>query len=182
MSIWGTGIVKGLGITIRNMFRKPITVQYPHEKLELPERARWTVEPSYDGEGNIKCTGCLTCVRVCPDHVLDMKLTVGEDKSKHIDYFRYECGACMMCGLCTEACPFDAIHMSHDYELARTSADELTYNLLEDIDAARPARKAAEPKPKPAGGADEKPDGAPAAEATETAPAPDTEAKEAQDA
>jgi len=142
MSIWGTGLIKGLFITIRNMARGPITLQYPHEKVELPERSRWTVAPTLDEDGQIKCTACMTCVRVCPDHVLDMGLTVGEDKTKHIDYFRYESAACMMCGLCVEACPFGAIHQTHDYELARTSLQELTYNLLEDVDAASPRRKA----------------------------------------
>ena len=44
MSVWGTGILKGMRITMRNMLRGPITVQYPHEKLELPERARWAVQ------------------------------------------------------------------------------------------------------------------------------------------
>jgi formate hydrogenlyase subunit 6/NADH:ubiquinone oxidoreductase subunit I len=46
----------------------------------------------------------------------------------------------MMCGLCVEACPFDAIEMSHDYELARRSAADLAYDLLTDTPAAVPKR------------------------------------------
>jgi NADH-quinone oxidoreductase subunit I len=150
--MWGKGILTGMRITMRNMLRGPITVKYPYEKLELPERARWAVAPTYDEEGKPKCTACMACIRACPDHILDLEVTTGEDKSKHIEHYSYEIGACMMCGLCVEACPFDAIEMSHDYELARTDPAELTYDLLADVEAAsaRRARPAAEPKPDPA--------------------------------
>lgn len=139
--MWGKGLLTGLAITMRNLFRGPITVRYPYEKLELPERARWSVVPKYDESGAHKCTACMTCVKVCPDHILDLEMTQGEDKTKHIDHFRYEIGACMMCGLCVEACPFDAIRMSHDYELAVTEPEELVVDLLSDVDAAPPRRE-----------------------------------------
>lgn len=144
--MWGKGLINGLRITMRNMMRGPITLMYPYEKYELPERARWSVIPVFDDAGDTKCTGCMACVRQCPDHILDLEITTAEDKTKHIDHFRYELGACMMCGLCVEACPFGAIEMSHDYELARIEVAELTYDLLADVDAASP-RKKREPKP-----------------------------------
>lgn len=147
MTIWGTGILKGMAITIKNMFRGPITVQYPREKLVLPERARWAVTMKLDEEGEHKCTGCLACERACPDYIIKIDVTTDENRNKHIDRWRYDIGACMMCGLCVEACPFDAICMGKDYELARFSPDELTTNLLEDVPAAKPKRKAAEDRP-----------------------------------
>jgi NADH-quinone oxidoreductase subunit I len=150
--MWGKGLLNGLRISMRNMMRGPITVKYPFERLEIPERARWAVTPKYDEAGNHKCTACMTCVRVCPDHILDLDVTTGEDKSKHIDSFRYELGACMMCGLCVEACPFDAIEMGHDYELAVTDAADLTTELLTDVDAASPPRRERPAAPK--GGSD----------------------------
>ena len=141
--MWGLGILNGLRITMRNLVRGPITVMYPYEKLELPERARWAVAPKYDEAGAPKCTACMTCVRTCPNHILDLDFSQDpETKKKHIDSFSYEIGACMMCGLCVEQCPFDAILMDHDYELARTSRDELRIELLHDIDAAAPKREA----------------------------------------
>lgn len=142
--MWGLGLLNGLRISMRNMLRGPITVRYPHERAVLPERSRWAVRPKYFDDGTPKCTACMTCVKVCPDHILGLDVTVAEDKSKHIDRFTYEIGACMMCGLCVEACPFDAIKMSHDYELAVTDPSMLTENLLEDADAATSARHKAE--------------------------------------
>jgi len=150
--MWGTGLLKGLAITMRNLARGPITVKYPYERLELPERARWAVAPKFDASGNPKCTACMACVRACPDYILELEVHTAQDKSKHIEHFRYEVGACMMCGLCVEACPFDAIEMSHDYELAVTDASGLSYDLLTNVDAASPKRARAE-TPSAEGGA-----------------------------
>lgn len=164
MSVWGTGILKGLAISMRNAIRGPITVQYPREKIDLPERARWAVELKLDDEGNHKCTGCLACEKACPDYIIDIDVTTNEDRSKHIDRWHYEIGACMMCGLCVEACPFDAIKMGHNYELARYKPEELEYDLLADTPAAKPKRA-------------ERPAAAPAA----ASPAPAADAKEGSD-
>ena len=142
--IWGAGLINGLRITMRKMMRGPMTVRYPYEKLELPERARWSVVPVFDEDGAPKCTACMACVRQCPDHILDLEVTTAEDKSKHIEHFRYELGACMMCGLCVEACPFSAIEMSQNYELAVRDSADLTYDLLSDTDAASPRKNRGE--------------------------------------
>jgi NADH-quinone oxidoreductase subunit I len=159
MSIWGTGILKGMVITMRNMLRGPITVQYPREKLTLPERARWAVQLKTDEEGQHKCTACMACTKACPDFILDLEVETDEERNKTIKHYRYEMGACMMCGLCVEACPFDAIEMGQDYELARYDADELTVELITESPAAKPKRKAAPAKPAGSAPAAEKPAG-----------------------
>lgn len=138
--MWGSGIIKGFAITMRNMLRGPITVMYPEQRLELPERARWAVAHRFDADGAPKCTACLICVKECPDHVLAIEASKNEAGGKHIDRYVYEVGACMMCGLCVEACPFDAIEMSHEYELATRDPRELVRVLLRDVDAASPRR------------------------------------------
>lgn len=142
--LYGWGIIRTMIIAYKNLFRKKITVQYPFEKLTLPERARWAVEPIFDEDGNTKCTGCLICEKACPDFIINIKTTTDEDKNKHIDAWNYEIGACMMCGLCVEACPFDAIRMGHNYELARINPDTLAIKLLEDVPASKGKKK---PKP-----------------------------------
>jgi len=170
--IWGTGLLKGMVISMRNMLRGPITVQYPEQKVVLPERSRWDVQLKLDENGHHKCTACMTCVRACPNHIIDIRVTTREDKTKHIDVWQYEGGACMMCGLCVEACPFDAIKMGQNYELANFSRAVLTYNLLDDVDAVGPKRKAAVAAPVAAAAPSE--GETPKAPAADAAPAEDT--------
>lgn len=166
--LYGTGILRSMGIAFKNFFRPSITLQYPHEKMELPERSRGAVYAILDEEGNPKCRACLACVRACPDFVLQLELTTDpETKTKHIDDFVYEVAACMFCRLCVETCPFDALEMSTDYELARTDAEPLQYSLLRDVPAAVPPRK--EPAEKSAKAAAKKP-AAPEATAASDAP------------
>jgi NADH-quinone oxidoreductase subunit I len=145
--LYGTGILRSLILSFKQMMRGTITVQYPKQKIVLPERARWAVEIKPDEDGNHKCTGCRACEKACPDYVIRLDITTNEDRSKVIDLWHYELGACMMCGLCVEACPFSAIEMSHDYELARIDPDTLTIDLLTDVPAAVAKRRtpAAEP-------------------------------------
>lgn len=146
MAIWGTGILNGLRITMRNMLRGPITLKYPYEKLELTERARWAVRMLHDESGNHLCTGCMACQKACPDEVIDIVIEKTDD-GRFISTWEYDIGACMMCGLCVEACTFSAIHMSHDYELARFDPAELVETLLENTPVAKPKKKAAAEKP-----------------------------------
>ncbi len=144
--IYGTGILRSMIIAFTNFLRPPITMQYPHERWVLPDRARWAVAPLYDEAGAPKCRACMACVKACPDAVLALDFdTDPETKDKQIVSFSYQVGACMMCGLCVEACPFDALEMSHVYELARIAPDPLEYELLADVPAAKAPKRAEHP-------------------------------------
>ena len=60
--IYGMGVVKGMLLTLKHVFRPAITVNYPEQQREVPARARtnllWFEE---------RCTGCSTCAQACPD-------------------------------------------------------------------------------------------------------------------
>jgi ferredoxin len=47
-----------------------------------------------------KCTGCGTCMEVCPHAVFQMN-------SRHVEIRNRD--ACMECGACSRNCPYDAI-------------------------------------------------------------------------
>jgi NADH-quinone oxidoreductase subunit I len=179
--MWGTGFFKGMAVTIRNMFRGPITLQYPEQREQLPQRARWALRHKRDEAGEPKCTACLICVNACPDGIITLESHKTDDGGKHIDFYDYEVGACMFCGLCVEACPFDAIEMGDEYELATRDTACLRRRLLEDVPAAGRKAKPAEAKPEAAGPKPEtagepKPEAAPEPKAAE--PAPDSEPAE----
>ncbi len=98
------------------------TVQYPAERLPLPERFRAFPFLVYDEEtGKLRCTACGTCARVCPPQCIWIVRATdpetGKPKREPAE-FHVDIGICMNCGFCAEFCPFDAIKMGHEIELA----------------------------------------------------------------
>jgi NADH-quinone oxidoreductase subunit I len=160
--MYGLGILKGMGVTLRHFLESYIedlkflgkgkrsgfgfqlrqgvrergifTVEYPEEKLAVPERFRFIpflVINNLDAEenpGHDWCTSCGICAKVCPPQCIWIVRTTdpatGRPKPEP-EAFYIDIDICMNCGFCAEFCPFDAIKMDHDYELSsydRTSA------------------------------------------------------------
>jgi len=148
------GIFLSQWIAFVNLFRPAMTIRYPHERAHIPERARWAVEINYADDGTHRCTACKVCEKECPDFLIELDIDIAEDRSRHIKSWHYRRGGCMMCGLCVEVCPFDAIKMGHDYELAHADPDLLEYDLLTDIPAYKRPRKPRPERPAAARPAD----------------------------
>ena len=155
MAPYGLGILKGLGVTIKHFvdtyvddakwsFRRYttdegfqarqstdttglFTVQYPEEKIAVPERFRYIpflivndadhpTEPGHDW-----CTSCGICAKACPPQCIWIERGTdpdsGRPKPEPVEFY-IDIDICMNCGYCAEYCPFDAIKMDHDYEIA----------------------------------------------------------------
>lgn len=126
-------LLGGMGITIREFFSKDVTQQYPDERWRMHERFRGRVDMPLDPvSGAHKCTLCMMCVRACPNASLEIVVGKGSDgKTRVLDKYIYKLSTCTLCELCVEACNFDAIKMSHDYELATYDRQDLTLLLNE---------------------------------------------------
>jgi NADH-quinone oxidoreductase subunit I len=126
---------RGLWITFSYLFRKPITIQYPEEKAVLPLRFRGRlVLPVDPQKGANRCTACMRCVTICPNHSIDIERETGPDgalKPKPARYL-YNLGTCMFCNLCVEVCPFFALVMSDEYELATVDKSGLVLDLVKE--------------------------------------------------
>jgi len=72
MSILGSGILKGFGITFRNLFAAKVTRQYPEVRPVIPDRWRGRLDLIYDPFGEHKCEVCFQCAQVCPVEAIDM--------------------------------------------------------------------------------------------------------------
>ncbi len=144
MRLFGLSIIQGMFITLGHFFNSYIqgvkrqlgmskngnrgagasgvfTVQYPEERVPVPERFRVLPVLIYEeNSGDILCTSCGICAKVCPPQCIWIVQAKGEDgkiKNKVEDFF-IETNVCMNCGLCAEYCPFDAIKMDHQFELS----------------------------------------------------------------
>ena len=108
------------------------TIQYPEERLILPEEARYVPFLVYDegpeGKKDVRCTSCGICAKVCPPQCIWIVRSNDPQTGRPIPEpteFYIDADICMNCGFCAEYCPFDAIKMDHDFEIAsydRTSA------------------------------------------------------------
>jgi NADH-quinone oxidoreductase subunit I len=112
--MYGAGLLKGLGITLKHTFEKEITQQYPEQMPVLPERFRGNLQFDFQD-----CIACEMCTKVCPNNVLSIE-TVRDDitnKKKLMSYtidFQY----CMYCNFCVESCPRHCLYFDHNFELA----------------------------------------------------------------
>lgn len=118
--MYGMGIVKGLLVTLKNARRKPFTTQYPEQRLEQAARFRgqeftWYVD---------RCTGCASCAKYCPLGIIRIETDPNGGNEQdggtyRVDTFDIDQARCMYCGLCVEACPYDALHMGSNFEASQ---------------------------------------------------------------
>ena len=110
------------------------TIQYPEERLVLPEEARYIPFLVYneepDGKKEILCTSCGICAKACPPQCIWIVRSNDPQTGRPIPEpteFYIDADICMNCGFCAEYCPFDAIKMDHDFEIA--SYTRSVYNM-----------------------------------------------------
>jgi NAD(P)H-quinone oxidoreductase subunit I len=117
-------IGQGLSVTFDHMRRRPVTVQYPYEKLIPSERYRGRIHFEFD-----KCISCEVCVRVCPINlpVVDWVFNK-QSKKKELKHYSIDFGVCIFCGNCVEYCPTNCLSMTEEYELATYDRHELNYD------------------------------------------------------
>jgi NADH-quinone oxidoreductase subunit I len=173
--MYGQGLLKGLSVTFsrffesytedfRWLFKKygkvefrsskdtkgTFTIQYPEERLLVPEEFRYVPFLVYDqgenGEKVIRCTSCGICAKVCPPQCIWIERTsdpvTGRPVPQPAEFF-IDADVCMNCGFCAEYCPFDAIKMDHDFEIASYGR-----NLLNKEQLLKPASYYAGIRPK----------------------------------
>jgi NADH-quinone oxidoreductase subunit I len=112
------------------------TVEYPDERLPVYERFRVLPVLVYDeSDGNVRCTSCNICAKVCPPQCIWMTQAKGP-KGNVVplpeDFF-IDMDVCMNCGFCSEYCPFDAIKMDHNFELSNQERHQSHIYSLQDL-------------------------------------------------
>jgi NADH-quinone oxidoreductase subunit I len=133
------GITGGMPMDTGGIF----TVQYPEQKLPIPERFRaipfllYEEDPAgergaFDG---VRCTACGICAKVCPPQCIWIVQGKGDDGRPRpvATEFYIDASICMSCGFCAEYCPFDAIKMDHEFEISTYERHESWVYDIEEL-------------------------------------------------
>ncbi len=121
-------ITSGLWLTLKYMFKQPVTVNYPYEKGPLSPRFRGEHALRRYANGEERCIACKLCEAVCPALAITIEAEPRDDGSRRTTRYDIDMTKCIYCGFCQEACPVDAIVEGPNFEFAAETREELFYN------------------------------------------------------
>jgi NADH-quinone oxidoreductase subunit I len=134
-------IAVGMKITFLHLFTKAVTIQYPDERLQLPERERNRLFVNIDD-----CIGCDQCARACPVNCiyLDTLKVVpgdivgrtgvtsnGKKKALFVPTFTIDIAKCCYCQLCVFPCPTECIYMTDVFEFSEYERGKFIYEFTD---------------------------------------------------
>ncbi len=143
-SIYLPAILKGMGITLKHLFKKKVTVNYPEVQREFAPVYRGQHVLKRDENGAERCTACGLCAVACPAEAITMiadERNPGEEKlyreEKYAAVYEINMLRCIFCGMCEEACPKEAIFLTDKLVPTSFERNEFIYGkdkLVEPVD------------------------------------------------
>ena len=111
----------------KNLFKKPMTVMFPEEVVEIPERNRGRHHLDIDN-----CISCGSCAKICPNRAIRMIEAPPDFKEKYPKtYPQVDLGKCCFCALCEDVCPKDALTLTTNVFLATFEKEDTYVNPIE---------------------------------------------------
>lgn len=142
-------LLHGFKTTVRHLFQKPVTQQYPEEIPPVAERFRGRHVLMRYENGLERCIGCSLCAVICPAEAIYVEAAENTDEARYSPGERYASRyeinmiRCIYCGYCQEACPTEAIVLGHEYAYSTYTRQELVYTkemLLQPVAGGKPGR------------------------------------------
>lgn len=124
--------VSALWSGVKHLYRRRMTLRYPESKLDLSPGYRYP-KAGYKGRHVLdmeKCIGCSICELTCRNIATAIRMVKVEGsflRNKKSIFPQIDYGFCVFCGFCVDACVFDALLMSPQYELSTYDRRLLIY-------------------------------------------------------
>jgi NADH-quinone oxidoreductase subunit I len=125
-------LLRGLGVTLRNLFVRKVTVQYPEEKTPQSPRFRGLHALRRYANGEERCIACKLCEAVCPAVCITIDSVTAPDGTRRTSRYDIDLFKCIYCGFCEEACPVDAVVLTriHEYHMENRGENIMTKDKL----------------------------------------------------
>ncbi len=124
-------ILKGLKLTLKRLFSKPVTVQYPKEKKPLFPGFRGRHALIRDPKTKAaKCVACMRCATVCPSRCIRIRFSKDDETgARKLESYEIDALRCIFCGYCEEVCPVNAVVLTEEYEYSDYTRDPFHFDM-----------------------------------------------------
>ena len=117
----------GMMVTLKYLFARKITVQYPEQKTPLSPRFRGLHALRRYANGEERCIACKLCEAVCPALAITIESEERADGTRRTTRYDIDLTKCIFCGFCEESCPVDSIVETSIFEYHGEQRGDLNY-------------------------------------------------------
>jgi len=145
-------LAHSMGITLKALFSKPVTIPYPDAPVFLKPRFHGRHVLTRHPNGLEKCIGCSLCAAACPAYAIYVEAAENDPHNpvsageRYAKVYEINMLRCIFCGLCEEACPTGAVVMGYDFEMADYRYSDFVYDkedMLVEVEGTKPQRREA---------------------------------------